>query len=75
MTKALRKAIMLIPHLKNVCLKNRNANNWNDYKKHRNFYCNLLKKSKKAYFEELNLKNLNDNRKFWNTMKPLFSNH
>ena len=33
-----------------------------------------MKKEKKTYFSNLNLNNYNDNKKFWNTVKPLFSN-
>ena len=34
----------------------------------------ILLKSKKCYYENLNTKNITDNKKFWVTVKPLFSN-
>ena len=73
MTKALRKAIMARSLLKNAYLKTRNSKNWGNYKKQRNFCTNLLKKTKKEYFRNLNIKDLNDNKKFWKKMKPFFS--
>ena len=33
-----------------------------------------VKKEKKRYFGNLDLKKITDNKKFWNTIKPLFSN-
>ena len=33
----------------------------------------FLRKSKKDYFENLNEKNITDNKHFWETGKPLFS--
>ena len=33
-----------------------------------------LRKSKKYYYENLDNKNIADNKKFWGTVKPLFSN-
>ena len=35
---------------------------------------NLLRKTKKEYFENINVKDTHDNRKFWMTIKPFFSN-
>ena len=73
MTKALRKAIMARSLLKNAYLKTRNSKNWGNYKKQRKFCTNLLKKTKKEYFRNLNIKDLNDNKKFWKKIKPFFS--
>ena len=35
--------------------------------------CNLLRKAKKQYFSNLEPKLLTDNKKFWKSVKPLFS--
>ena len=35
---------------------------------------NALRKTKTEYFQKLNVKDLSDNRKFWKTVKPFFSN-
>ena len=59
--------------LKNVYLKNRNTNNWNKCKYQQNFCTNLLRKTKFDYFHNLNVKDLNDNKKFWKRSKPFFS--
>ena len=74
MTKQLRKAIMHRSRLKNVFNKNRTPKTWDSYKKQRNFCVNLLRKTKKEYFENINVKDINDNKKFWKTIKPFFSN-
>ena len=43
-------------------------------KKQKN-YCNrLYKRERKNYYSQLNLNNITDNKKFWHTMNPLFSN-
>ena len=34
----------------------------------------VLKKAKQNYYENLDLKDINNNKKFWATVKPLFSN-
>ena len=35
---------------------------------------NILRKSKKQYFNNSDVKNVTDNKKFWKTIKPKFSN-
>ena len=59
--------------LKNIYLKTRDNENWDKYKKQRNFCTNLLRKTKNDYFRCLNIKDLNDNKKFWKKVKPFFS--
>ena len=54
--------------------KYRTEDNWVNYQKKRNFCVNLLRKTKNEYFQKLNLKDLSDNKKFWKTIKPFFSN-
>ena len=74
MTKALRKAIMHWSKLKNIFHKTRAKEDWNNYKKQRNFCVNLLRNTKKDCFQKLNVKDLTDNKKFWKIIKPFFSN-
>ena len=38
------------------------------------FLCESFKKNKKEYFENINVKNINCNKKFWKTIKRFFSN-
>ena len=73
MTKAPRKAMMTRSRLKNVFLKNQNTTSWNYCKYQRNFCTNLLLKTKSDYFRNLNVKDLNNNKKFWEKIKPFFS--
>ena len=60
--------------LKNIYNKYRTDDYCANYKKQINFYVNLFRKTKTEYFQKLNVKDLSDNRKFWKTIKPFFSN-
>ena len=74
MTKALRKPIMHRSKLKSIFHKTRAIEDWKNYKKQRNSCVNLLRNIKKDYFLKLNVKDLADNKKFWKSIKPFFSN-
>ena len=63
MNKALRKAIMTRSRLKD-----------NSYKKQRNFCLKLLRQTKEKYFNNINVKKVSDNKTFWKSVKPFFSN-
>ena len=43
------------------------------YNKQQNFCVSLFRKAKKGYYGNLNEKDVVDNKKFWKTVKPLFS--
>ena len=73
-TKDVSKAIMLITKLKNQFLKKMTLEARTKYNKQRNICVSLVKKAKRNYQENLDLKDINDNKKFWATVKPLFSN-
>ena len=73
-TKDLSKAIMLRTKLRNQFLKKRTLEAKIKYNKQRNICVSLVKKSKRNYYENLDLNDINDNKKFWATVKPLFSN-
>ena len=73
MTKTLRKAMMRRTFLKNKFYKNPNDETKASYRKQKNFTDRLLRKEKKNYYSNLDLKNLTDNKKFWHSIKPLFS--
>ena len=60
--------------LKNRFNKNRTNENWTAFKKQRNFCVKLLRQNKRSYYNQLNPKIVSDNKKFWKTVKPLFSN-
>ena len=60
--------------LRNKFLKNKNEINRNNYKVQRNYCKNLLKTTKKQYFNNCNTSKVTDNRTFWKTVVPLFTN-
>ena len=70
MTKALSKSIMERTRLRNIFLKYAIVANKLAYTKQRNLLVSLLRKVKREYFANLNEKNITDNRKFWQTVKP-----
>ena len=72
MTKELRKEIMLRSKLKNKFNKERNHINWCNYKLQRNHYLSILRKTKKEYFNSLDMKQVSDNKLFWKSVKPFF---
>ena len=74
MTKALRKAIMRRSTLKSKYFKNRTDENFKAFKKQKNFTNRLAKRERVKYFANLDLNKYTDNIKFWNTVKPMFSN-
>ena len=73
MTKKLSKAFMTRSRLKNRYRKYPTEENNKIFKKQRNYCVNLLKREKRDYFNNLNTKLITDNKKFWKTVKPFFS--
>ena len=73
MNKTLSKAFMYKSKLKNQYNKNPIDLNKVKYKRQRNCV-NLLGKEKKKFYSNLELKIFDDNNKFWQNIKPLFSN-
>ena len=69
-TKDVSKAIMLRTKLRNQFLKKRTLQARTKYNKQRNICVSLVKKAKQNYYENLDLKDINDNKKFWATVKP-----
>ena len=73
MTKELRKAIMKRSFLENRKFQLGTEEAIQAFKKQRN-YCNRLRKrTRKNYYNNLDLKKITDNTKFWEIMCPLFS--
>ena len=68
MTKGLLKVIM------KRSIRYKTETSRKEYKRQRNFCVNLLKKTKKDHFANLDVNSVLDNRKFWQNFKPLFSN-
>ena len=63
-TKELSKEIMTRSRLRNKYLKNRNEENRAIYVKRRNYCVPLVRKSKKKYYQNLDERNLMDNKLF-----------
>ena len=72
-SKTLPKAVMTRTRLRNKFLKNPNNTNKTKHTKYRNYCTRLFKKEKKTFYGNLDPKLIIDNRKFWKTIKPLFS--
>ena len=73
MTKELRKMIMNRSRCKNIFFKNKTVENWEKYRRLRNDCVKLTNKVKKEYFRNLDIRSVNDNKKFWKIVKPNFS--
>ena len=43
------------------------------YNKERNYCVSLIRKGKKAYYSNLNIRDVKDNKIFWRKVKPYFS--
>ena len=74
MTKDLHEAIMKRSRLRNKFLRDRADISREEYKKQRNLCVSLLKEAKKDHFANLDTKSVTYNKKFWQNVKPLFSN-
>ena len=73
-SKDLRKAIMHRTKLRNQFLKLKTHGSRLRYNKQRNLCVTLLRKAKKKYYTDLKMSDINDNKKFWKNVKPIFGN-
>ena len=73
MTKTLRKAIMKQSELASKYHKTKNNEDYSKFKKQRNFCSKLYKKERKKFYNNLNIEDITDNKKFCITIKPLLS--
>ena len=73
MNKRLSKAVMTRSRLRNRYLKNPTTENKINYTKYRNYCTGLFRKEKRSYYNNLDIKLITDNKKFWKTVGPLFS--
>ena len=71
--KELNKAIMTRSRLRNKYLKEKSADSKIAYTKQTNYCVNVLRRTKKKYSANINISSITDNKKFWKTVKPLFS--
>ena len=59
--------------LRNKLNEERNIENWSEYKRQCNLCSGLLKHAKNRHFNSLNVKDVTENKKFWKTIKPFFT--
>ena len=69
-TKEMRKAIMTHSTLRNKILKTKFQECKQTLSKQRNLGIAMVRKEKTNYFNNLNEKNIRDNKQFWKTVKP-----
>ena len=74
MNKTLSKAVMNRSRFRNKYLREPNDVKKLRYKKYRNYCVRLFKKEKRRYYNNLDPKLVTDNKTFWKTVRPLFSN-
>ena len=74
MDSKLNHATILLSKLCNKFLKSRSNKDRGPYTKQRNLCVSLLHQNEKYYFETLEIKSVTDNKLFWKTVSPLFSN-
>ena len=73
MNKTLSKEIMTRSRLRNRYNKTPTEENLAAYKKQRNYCVKLARNTKREYYNNLKTNKVTDNKTFWNTIKPLFS--
>ena len=73
MNKILQKAIMNRSRLLNRYRKEKTEATRSAYKRQRNFCVKLLRKTKKEFYNNLNVKYITENKLFWKTVKPSFT--
>ena len=73
-SKPFRKAIMRRSYLEKVYYNNKSEKSFKAFKKQKNFCSRLYKKERKRFFNNLSPYFVTDNKLFWKTIKPFFSN-
>ena len=72
--KDLSKAIIHRTKLRNQFLKLQTHESRLRYNKQRNICVTLLSKAKKKCYSDAKISDINDNKKFWKSVKPIFGN-
>ena len=75
MTRALRKATMLRSRIRNKYNEDQTVENWNNFRKQRSSCVKLFRKEKRNYYNSLDISLLTDNKKFWKSVKAIFSDN
>lgn len=74
MTKEIRKAIMTLQNYRANSLRKKTKENKDAYKKPRNHCVDFIRKTKEDLYNNPDVKSITDNKLFWKTVKPFFSN-
>ena len=72
-TKEMRQAIMLRSQLQSRKFKYGTEEDIKAFNRQKNFCNRLAKRTRKNHYNQLNIKDITDNTKFWDTVKPFFS--
>ena len=72
-TKNLRIEVMLRSRLRNTFIADNSELNRTAYAKQRNKCTSMIRQAKKSFYGNLNPSIVSDNKLFWKTVKPLFS--
>ena len=73
MNKSVRKAIMVRTQLLNKFRKENSFINKLAYKRQRHFCAKLIKKTKRNFYNNLNVNKITDIKPFWKNVKPSFT--
>ena len=73
MTKEIRKEVMKRSRLRNRFIADNSELNKVAYTRQRNKCTSLIRKGNKTFYSNLNPNRVTDNKTFWKTVKPLFS--
>ena len=74
MTKYLKKAMMRRHQLATKYTKSRQVEDFQKFKRQRNFVSKLYKKERNKFYNNLDVKEITQNKTFWKNIKPLFTN-
>ena len=73
MNSKIHKEVMRRTRLRNKFIDSKTDADRIAYNKQRNYCVTLIRKEKKAYYSNLNIRDVTDNKTFWRKVKPLFS--
>ena len=69
----INKEIMKRPRLRNKFLNTKSDIDRKAYNKQRNLWVSLIRSEKKNFFSNINTSDIIDNKTFWKTVKPFFT--
>ena len=73
LSKALRKAISMRSRLENIFHRKHTEDSKRAFKKQKSYCSRLYKKEIKKFYSNLDPKSITDTERFWEMMKPFFS--